>query len=305
MKRCVWKRRRDGYMQRYHMSLGQPKEVKDIKKDGVIAEPKYDGTRMVAYIKDGKATFINRRDINKTETYPELIDIPKHVKGDAVLDGEIVVIDKEHPFGNFEKLATRDRLKDKALIKERSKKTPLKYIAFDIFEKDGKDVRQKPLLERKKLLDSIISQQDGIKEIEYTNNPMILLDKVKKSGSEGIVIKKTNSPYPSGKTRDWEKLKLKNENDVAITGFTQGTGKRQGVFGALKMAVNTGSGMKEVGLVGTGFNDAQLKEITSKLKRGEKLVARVRYRKVGSKGRYIEPSFVALREDISPNQTHL
>jgi ATP-dependent DNA ligase len=303
-KRTVWKRRRDGYLQRYHLSLGQPKEVKDMKQEGIIAEPKYDGTRMVAYIKDGKTTFINRRNINKTDTYPELADISKHVIGDAVLDGEVVVIDKKHPFGNFELLATRDRLKDKELIKSRSKDIPLKFMAFDVLEHNGQDVRKKPLLERKKILDKLINQADGIKKIEYTNDPSTLLKKIKKSGSEGIIIKKVASPYPSGKTRDWEKYKIKNENDVAITGATEGIGKRKNYFGALKMSVNTKQGLKKVGLVGTGFNNLQLKEISTKLKKGEKLVARVKYRKIGSQGNYIEPSFIALREDINQKQTH-
>lgn len=300
----VLRRRRDGFRQRYHVILSRPKAIKELGGGEVIAEPKYDGTRTMAEIENNEVKLINRRDVDKTEIYPELKDIPKHVEGDAILDGEVVAITKDQPYGDFNLLSQRDRLKNKGLINLRSKKIPLTYIAFDILKKGEKDVKKQPLSERKQLLDSIIKNAPIIKKIEHSDDPEGLLKKVKAAHGEGIVVKKTNAPYQEGPNRVWEKLKIAKENDVAITGFTPGTGKRKGTFGALKMAVHTKSGFKPVGLVGTGFKEDDLSLIRKKLSSGNKLVARVAFRKTGSQGNYIEPRFIALRDDLLPRQTH-
>jgi len=286
------------------IKTSQPKLAKVLRSENVIFEPKMDGTRILLTKQDSKLTFVNRRGVIKNDTYPELNDIKKSIKGDVVLDGEVVVLDKEHPYGNFEKLAMRDRLKDKEEIEKRSKTLPLTYVVFDILEKDRQKVADLPLSERKKILDNVIAQGKSIREIEFSNKSKELLAKVKQVKGEGIVQKDINSKYAPGNTRSWEKYKLLKTNDVVILGATEGTGKRKGLFGALKIAVNTPKGFKEMGKVGTGFSDTDLKEIKAKLDKGEKLVARIKYRKIGSDGRYIEPVYISTREDISQNQTH-
>lgn len=259
---------------------------------------------MILEKKGVELTFTNRRGVVKNDTYPELNDINKSIKGDVILDGEVVVIDEKHPFGNFEKLAMRDRLKDKEEIEKRSKTLPLTYVVFDILEKGNQNVADLPLSERKKILDNVIAQGKKIKEIEFSNKSSEMLSEVKQAKGEGIVQKDINSKYQQGSTRSWEKYKLLKTNDVAIVGYTEGAGKRKGLFGALKIAVNTPKGFKSMGKIGTGFTDADLKEIKAKLDQGEKLVARVDYRKLGSQGSYIEPRFVSLRSDIFQKDTH-
>jgi ATP-dependent DNA ligase len=286
------------------IATAQPKAAESIKKENVIFEPKYDGTRMIVEKEGPKLQFINRRGVVKNKTYPELADLNKQIKGNVVLDGEIVVLDKEHPYGNFEKLARRDRLKDIEEIQARSEVLPLTYVVFDILKKDNKNIADLPLVERKKILDNVIKQGKHIKEIEFSNKPDDLLKKVKRAKGEGIIQKDINSKYEPKSTRTWEKIKLLKTNDVAVTGYTEGTGKRKGYFGALKIAVNTPKGSKPMGKVGTGFTDADLKEITAKLRRNQDLVARIKFRGIGSAGRYLEPRFISLREDISQKQTH-
>jgi bifunctional non-homologous end joining protein LigD len=286
------------------IKTSQPKLAKVLRSENIIFEPKYDGTRMILEKKGSELTFINRRGVVKNDTYPELYNINKSIKGDVILDGEVVVLDKEHPFGNFEKLAMRDRLKDKEEIEKRSKTLPLTYVVFDILEKDRQKVADLPLSERKKILDNVIAQGKNIREIEFSNKSSEMLSKVKQAKGEGIVQKDINSKYAPGSTRSWEKYKLLKTNDVAIIGITLGTGRRKGYFGALKIAVNTPKGLKPVGKVGTGFSDADLKEIKSRLDQGEKLVARIQYRKIGSADHYIEPRFQAIRTDISQSDTH-
>lgn len=286
------------------VKTSQPKLAKSLRIENVIFEPKFDGTRMIVKKEDSHITFINRRGVIKDKTYPELADLHKNIKGDAILDGEVVALDQKHPYGNFKKLAQRDRLQNPEEIKIRSKTLPLTFVAFDILKKDNECLKDLPLAERKKILDNTIRQGPRIREIEFSNKSDVLLQKIKKAHGEGIVQKDVNSKYASGSTRSWEKYKLLKTNDVAVVGATEGMGKRKGYFGALNIAVNTSKGLRSVGKVGTGFTEVDLKEIKDKLNKGEKLVARIEYRKIGSAGHYIEPRFSSLRYDISQNQTH-
>jgi len=280
----------------------QPKYAKSIKYDKVIAEPKYDGTRMILIKKSGSVKLVNRRDVDKTSIYPEAQKMAEQVKGDAVLDGEMVVVTKEHPYGDFHALSTRDRLQDMDAVEERSKTTPVKYVAFDILEKDNKDLTDKTLLERKELLDKTVKPNHYVAEISYTNDVDRLIKDIKKSKGEGVVIKDIDSKYHNNGA--WQKHKFTRINDVAVTGYTKGTGARKPYFGALKVSINSPRGLRPVGKVGTGFTHKDLQEIKQRLDSGEKLVARVEYRKTGSQGRYIEPRFIGLRTDITQRQTH-
>jgi ATP-dependent DNA ligase len=123
---------------------------------------------------------------------------------------------------------------------------------------------------------------------------------MKSAHGEGIIVKNLKSPYGHG----WHKIKFLKENDVAITGYTPGTGKRAKLFGALKMAVHTKKGLKPVGMVGTGFKDEDLRYLKKRLDAGDKIVGRVKFRKIGSQGSYIEPRWVAERTDLTQSQTH-
>lgn len=286
------------------IKTSQPKLAKALRSENVIFEPKMDGTRILLTKQGSKLTFVNRRGVIKNDTYPELNDINKSIRGNVILDGEVVVLDKEHPFGNFEKLVMRDRLKDKEEIEKRSKTLPLTYVVFDILEKDRQKVADLPLSERKKILDNVIAQGKNIREIEFSNKSKELLAKVKQAKGEGIVQKDINSKYASGNTRSWEKYKLLKTNDVVVMDYVEGKGKRKGTFGALKIFVKTPKGYGSVGKVGSGFSDKDLIDIRKRLDCGEKIVGRIEYRSVGSRGNYIEPRWVGERQDILPEQTH-
>ncbi|MBI5803251.1 hypothetical protein HY448_01020, partial [Candidatus Pacearchaeota archaeon] len=223
---------------------------KDIKNFAI--EKKEDGVRTIGYFSKKGQALINRRNVNKTEIYPELKDIYKKLnfKDNVVLDGEIVAIKKGK--SDFKTLSERDRLKDKELIRIRSKTHPLEYHVFDILELDGKDIKKLPLSERKKILDKVVP--DNTKEIkEIRSKPFKqLLEQAKKRGDEGIIIKKLDSPYREGKvSRDWQKLKLLKENDAVILAFQKGTGKRESTFGAILTGVYDDGKYRYTGKIGT------------------------------------------------------
>lgn len=295
-------RRRDGIVQRYHVS--RPTATTYTMHKGLIAEPKYDGTRMLLYVNGDDMELLNRRNILKNDTFPELAPLAKAVKGSAVLDGEVIVPTKQHPFGDFKSLAQRDRVKQNSLIEARSKTLPATYVAFDLLSKDQKDLTKEPWRVRHNLLQHIIRPSPRFQFARTSTNIQALKQKVHRDKGEGIILKDPKAPYQQGPTRHWQKFKWTKENDVAIMGATTGTGKRGSSFGALNMAVHTKSGFTPVGHVGTGFTEEDLRVVKKKLNSKKPFVARIRYKTKGSQGRYVEPRFVALRPDITPEETH-
>lgn len=301
-----------------------PKNIKDYS-----IELKEDGSRAIGYFSKKDQAFINRRNVNKTEIYPELRDIHKKLrfKKNAVLDGEIVAL--KNGKSDFKTLSERDRLKDKELIRIRSKTHPLEYHVFDILELDGKDLKKLSLKERKKILDQVVP--DNLKEVkEIRSKPFKqLLKEAKKKKEEGIILKKLDSPYEEGKlSKNWKKLKLLKENDIVILGFSEGTGKRKGLFGAILTGVYDQKSGKYrfTGKAGSGFNDEQLKEFKNKFDKLKlkkqpdiinlpkeknvtfikpELVARIRFLQLTKDNIMREGRFVTLRTDIDPKDTNL
>lgn len=326
MKTKVRRHRRKGRIVRAHLrryKSMQPRQVKNkIMKNGVIYEPKFDGTRSFIHFKNHKLNrIINRRQVDTTERFPELKDVKIRAKN-AVLDSEIVIIDRDSPYGDFKKLAMREHLKDKNKIKKRSKEMPAKIIAFDILRKEDKDIHKLPLIQRKRILNEVVP--DGlksIKEIPYSLDYKKLEKKIKKGKGEGIVAKELKSPYEQKKSNFWQKKKISSANDITILGYTKGSGKRTGKFGSLMMGVYDKGKWRYVGNVGTGFTDKELNRLTKKMKTlkidkkpfhlpGDitwikpSIVARVNYLRKTPIGRYREPRYIYERIDILPKQTH-
>ena len=309
----------------------RPSFVEELPKDSKthIFELKEDGVRTIGYFNKKGQALINRRNVNKTEIYPELKDIYKKLrfKNNLVLDGEVVAL--KGGKSDFKTLSERDRLKDKLLIYKRSKTHPLEYRVFDILAKDGRDLTDLPLEERKRILDKVIP--DNLKKIKEVRSGSLkeLLRIAKKRKEEGIILKKKDSKYHEGKIgKDWQKLKLLKENDVVILAMTEGTGKRKGLFGAILTGVYDIESEKYryTGKVGTGFTDEKLTEFKKqfdKLKTSKppeiinlpkekdvtflkpELVARVRFLQLTKDNIMREGRFVNLREDITGRDTHL
>jgi DNA ligase D-like protein (predicted ligase) len=293
---------------------------------GFIVEKKFDGTRAMLDVNKSKARVINRRQVDKTEQFPELADVGKDLnfKKSVKLDGEVVVL--KAGAESFRELSSRNHLKAKADIEKAIKQNPVTYMAFDILEKDGSASQNLPLIERKELLRRTIPNDSGvIKKMPFTGNLELGVRTARAKNSEGVVFKRKDSPYVHGTSSDWQKLKFKKENDYAVIGYTDGAGKRYGKIGALVLAHN-GHGLKYAGDIGTGFTDAELAVVTRKvqsLKVGKKpesypklpsehkihfirpkLVARVQYGRMGSQGRIKEGVFIAFRQDLTPKETH-
>ena len=184
-------------------------------------EVKLDGARTIAHLSKNGVYLHNKRFVDITATYPELKDINKQVNKECILDGELVILDRDgRPL--FSGLQKRAHLKDAKKIKRLASELPAKFVAFDILYIDGKDITNLPLTERKTLLrqtvtpNSFIELSQGILE-----KGKELFEIVKANNMEGIVAKRLDSKYLIGKrTHNWLKIKNWKDEDFVIVGFT-------------------------------------------------------------------------------------
>ncbi len=190
--------------------------------DSYITELKLDGIRLILSKFDEKVRLYTRHNNEVTAKFPELlkVDIPNG----TVLDGEIIVTD---PYGkpDFEAMMSRFMSKRNIL-----KNCTLSYVVFDVIQYNGKMVTLLPLIERKQLLDEIITQDTSIvAKIKYIEgNGSTYFNLVQQQDLEGIVMKRKDSRYELGKrSQSWLKVINYKYDDVMISGF------RKGEFGLL------------------------------------------------------------------------
>lgn len=219
--------------------------------EGWIFETKYDGYRALAT----KKQLISRGKISFNRRFPPLLEALQKVPGSFVLDGEIVVLDKRGK-SNFQLLQNYYKKKEG---------TPL-YCVFDLLWLNGKDLRQRPLLERKALLKQLVR---GVKGIQYTTHVekkgKAFFKQAEKKGLEGIIAKRADSAYQEKRGRDWLKIKTHKRQEVVIGGFTKPKGARK-KFGALLVGVYDKGSLHFAGHVGGGFNEELLKEVYEELR---------------------------------------
>lgn len=284
----------------------RPTETKTIPSNGWIAEEKVDGSLTLMYLKDKAVAYINRKGTNKTAIYPELTDDePKQHKSKklTIIQGE--AYEGSGRTDSWESFLKRDLLQDEEKAKERQKQYPLKFKAYDVLMEEGKWVTDKPILERKKILEEVTPKTKEVNIAKYSRKPKEFTKELKKDKTaEGVVFKKIDNGYEFKKSGQWRKLKFKKEADVVIMGYEKGIGKRSKI-GILKVGVYDKGEIREVANVGTGFSDKELADIKRRLDKGEQLFAKVKYMSMPKGGRLRAPAFKGLREDITVEDTHL
>lgn len=241
-----------------------------------IFEIKWDGTRCVLFLSNGKIRLQNRRLLDITYRYPEFLNINRYIQAkNAILDGEIVVLEDGKP--NFEKLQIREQASEPFKIELLSKKITATYVVFDVLYLNDKKVTDVALIERKDILKSILKEGSNILESKFINTKGIeFYNKIVDLGYEGVMAKNVKSPYLIGKrSKYWLKIKKKFPMRCYIVGYTKGKGQRHSSFGALIIATQQPQGWILRGKVGTGFDENFIEEIMpvlSKLKVDKPLV---------------------------------
>lgn len=228
------------------------KEVPDpFDNNNWIFEIKWDGYRTIAQKENDTVNLFSRNGNSFNNTYPIVVNELKKLDFNAIVDGEIVVLDENgHP--NFQYLQHYSE----------NQFRPIQFQIFDLLESEGKSLLNKPLTERKKMLGELIPESDVIKYCDHIEgNGIEFFHVAETSDLEGIMGKKANSKYLPGKrTGDWVKIKNHKSIEAIIVGYTAPAGSRK-YFGALVLAEKSGDGFRYIGHTGTGFSDALLKEV--------------------------------------------
>ncbi len=199
------------------MLLNEVKEPFD--DENYIYELKLDGIRCVAYIEPKSVTLQNKRYKDVTDIYPELSEIRKCVKKRVILDGELVVLTDGKP--DFYALQRRSLMTDSFRISLAAKKNHVQFAAYDILYFNGKDLTDKPLMERKEMLSKAVTEGHNLSVSRWIEkNGVAFFELAKKENLEGIVAKKKDGLYFIGKrTSEWIKIKVMQDEDLLVLGF--------------------------------------------------------------------------------------
>lgn len=296
---------------------------------GWCFELKYDGYRILTRVHKGRARLHTRNGHDWTHRLPTLAkSIESQKLPDGWYDGEIVMLDAQgRP--NFQALQNAFELSG-AGAEKRSASTPNDqnktasvgpvYFLFDLPWLEGQDLRALPLRERQHHLARILNEVDdpslrlsGV----FTSDARDMLRSACELGLEGIIGKRLDSPYVSGRSGHWIKLKCGERQEFVIGGYTEPQGGRQGLGALLLGYFDEEGGLQYAGKVGSGFSDKTLETLHSQLSRLQtssspfspapkeprshwvkpKLAAEVAFSQWTQTGRIRHAVFQGLRED--------
>lgn len=230
-----------------------------------LFEVKWDGIRAISYVRrvgsERQVTIRSRGGHVINEQFPEMVDALYDLDlPDALLDGEIVALD---PSGrsSFPLLQQRGTLKGAA-------QPPLAYYVFDLLYVNGHDLTARPLRQRREALVALLTEHPLVRVSDAVpEEGRAFYAAARDLGIEGIVGKRADSPYQPGKrTGDWVKLKVTQELDAVIGGFTRGQGARAKTFGAVLVGAYDGGRLRYIGHCGGGFTDTELTRVYKQLK---------------------------------------
>lgn len=226
-------------------------------REGWIFEIKWDGYRAITQIdKKGKPMLASRHGLSYNGFFQPIVESLKKIKTPMILDGEVVVVDDKGR-ADFQLLQGYRNTGEGNLV----------YYVFDILSYKGKDVRDKTLAERKKLLEKVLPDLSNVKYSSHVESKgKDLFESAVKMNLEGIMAKNLDSKYLDGdRSKNWLKIKNINEQEVIICGMTKPRGSRT-AFGALVMGVYKKGVLTYIGHTGTGFTDESLRETYNLLK---------------------------------------
>lgn len=294
-----------------------------VEESGWVYEIKWDGYRAVAYLNQGMVDIRSRNNKSFNEKFYPVYQALQGWKINAVVDGEIVVLNGEGipDFGDLQ-------------LWRSEADGQLAFYLFDVLWLEGYDVTNLPLEQRHELLQATIPPGNGIikisEQFDTSGKEFFLL--AERLGLEGIFAKKTGSIYTPGfRSRDWLKIKTEKRQEFVIGGYTKNENTSK-FFSALLVGLYENGKFHFVTPVGTGFNTAMQKDIIQKLKPYQtktcpfaeepeynkpsrfrpnppkatvtwvkpKLVAEISFREVTKDGAIRHPSFKGLREDKKP-----
>jgi len=291
------------------------------KGDEWLFEIKWDGVRAICFIDDKKVRITSRTGNSCERQYPELSVIGHQIAAkQAILDGEIAVLDK-NGVSSFGLIQPRIAVADPNSVAHLARRTPVTLFVFDLLYLDGYDLRGVPLIERKRVLQSLLQPSGVMRYSEhFVNNGEEMWQAAKATGLEGIIAKCATSTYQSKRSRDWIKIKIVAQQEFIICGYT--AGERE-YFGSLVLGLYDSGKLVYVGNVGTGFDQRlmeqiyrQIEPLTTQESPFEEMpeigreitwvrpevVCAVKFASWTEEGRLRAPVFLGLRLDVEPKE---
>jgi bifunctional non-homologous end joining protein LigD len=294
-------------------------------KPGWVYEEKYDGYRILAYKEGSRVRLFSRNAIDRTDRFFDVAAALGDLRHSTLLlDGEVSVFDREgvSRFQLLQNLGTSKSV----------------FAVFDCLYKDGQDLRRRPLSERRAALEESLPHNklpNKTRNKVAPNKVIVPSSRLASDGLEayrlavqrkfeGLVAKDLSSPYVEGRSSFWLKVKVHQEDEFVIGGFTEPSGSRSH-FGALLVGAYDRGKLHFVGKVGTGFNEQSLimlfKKFRPLVRQGSpfvdpprdrnvtflspKLVAQISYQEWTTDKKLRQPVFLGLRDDKSPREVRM
>jgi bifunctional non-homologous end joining protein LigD len=279
-------------------------------RKGWVYEEKYDGYRILAYKEGREVTLFSRNAKDRTGSFSA---IARAIKGlsdrTLLLDGEAVAFDS--------KLVSRFQLL------QQGEETV--FAVFDCLYRNGRDLRNEPLPVRRAELEEAIGETERLFPSRRLGaDGWKAYETAKRKGYEGLVAKDASAPYIEGRSTRWLKVKVKQEEEFVVGGYTAPGGARTH-FGALLLGAYRGPDLHYVGKVGTGFPQKILSELYSRFQRlarkaspfvvsprekgatwlAPKLVAQIAFQEWTHDQKLRQPVFLGLRDDKKPSEVIL
>jgi len=286
-----------------------------------LHEIKFDGYRLVAHLEHGKARLMTRHGHDWTARFrTQARQLERLPVEQAILDGELVALNADG--------ASSFRELQEAISRKQTQ--PLIFQLFDLIYLNGYDLSAVPLIARKRVLAQLLEAADFERSgvVRYSDHVQgqgaEIYEQACTLGLEGIVSKRADAPYRSGRSRLWLKEKCTQHTEFVVGGYTPSSGARSG-FGALLLGTFRNGQLEYAGRVGTGFSRRQLDELHALLQRQEiaqapfapsaslpsargvhwvtpTLVIDVEYTERTRDGLLRHPSFRGIRDDRAPEE---
>lgn len=185
-----------------------------------LFEPKIDGHRLILSMEKGIVRLFTRHNNEVTFQYPELYNVPIEDNSDVVLDGEVACINPNTGSIEFEMVMERFMMKKPMSIQQGMIRQPVHFFVFDILRYKGEDLRALPLLERKNILEQVLTANNFISPLMRVGDTGIsLFEAIHEKKLEGIVGKKKTSRYVGRRDANWIKIINYSNAVVQIAGY--------------------------------------------------------------------------------------
>jgi bifunctional non-homologous end joining protein LigD len=286
--------------------------AKPFDRPGWVFEEKYDGIRILAYKEGPKVTLLSRNDLDRTGTFADIAAAVSQFRDRTlILDGEVVALDPKG-VSRFQFLQRGDVVR--------------RFAIFDCLYRNGRDLRSEPLLRRRQELEAALGAppKQLLLSRRLAQNGLTAYSIAKRRGLEGIVAKDSDAPYEERRSSKWLKVKVHQEEEFVIGGFTAPAGARKHL-GALLLGAYRGKDFIFVGKVGTGFSQQTLADLAKAfrplIRSGTsfvdppreknvtwlepRLVAQIAFQEWTADQKLRQPVFLGLRDDKEPSESVL